>query len=214
MNKDDVIKVIDRVNKGISDRDSLDDKKSELDVLIKEPKVIEYLNLLKEFDRIEREIESYRNIYGQINDSLDKRIVSEFGGCCSSDKCQHDFWFYVDSCYKESVYLGRTCWYKEHYEFSESLDDDRLTFLCNRYRCLECRKEIEVVDWENFEDENFVFKKYGFLNFLDYRNEYFKFLYKGYSLSEIEKFLTEMFIKKEAGQVLGKRKVRTKLADK
>ena len=45
VNKDDVIKAIDRVNKGISDRDSLDDKKSELDVLIKEPKVIEYLNL-------------------------------------------------------------------------------------------------------------------------------------------------------------------------
>ena len=214
MNKEDIEKAVYMVNKGLNDRNSLNDKKQELEILLKEPKVIEYLNLLKEIDKIESDIESYRNIYGKIDDSLDKRIVSEFRVCCSSDKCQHDFWFYVDSCYNESVYLGRMCWNKEHYEFSESIDTPKLKFLYNRYRCLECRKEIEVVDWKEFEEENFVFKKYGLLNFLYYRNEYFKFLYHGYDISEIEEFLTEMFLEKDKGQVLGRRKVRTKLTDK
>ena len=214
MDREDIEKAIYRVNKRISDREALGDKRKKLEILLKEPKVIEYLNLLKEIDMIESDLESYRNIYGKIDDSLDKRIVSEFRVCCSSHKCQHDFWFYIDSCYDESVYLGRMCWNKEHYEFSESIDSSKLKFLYNRYRCLECGKELEVADWKEFEEENFVFKKYGLLSCQDYKKEYFKFLYHGYSISEIEEFLTEMFLEKEKGQVLGRRKVRTKLNDK
>jgi len=215
MNQQDIEKAIYKVNKGISDKRSLGEKREKLDILIKDPKVIEYLDLLDEINRIERNVESYRSVVdGKLYDSLDERIVRAFRFGSGKD-CQHDFWIYRHSYYENYAdWCHRWCEEGVHREYSENVDSSRLKFLHNKYICLECEKEIEVVDWKKFEEENFVFKKYGHVNSDYYRDEYFKLLYKGYSLSEIEEFLTKMFIKKEEGQVLGKRKVRIKLADK
>lgn len=188
--------IIDIIQNKIKEKESLDDKYKKLNKLTKNPFVIRYLQLLKDINRIEEEVEGFKNpINGKIEDSLDKRIERAFRCSVSSYSCDHRVWFYAGSYYRYTNYK-----YEEDYSMkdSENLSDALYDFSYNVYWCLECNKKIKIsrFDWKNFEKKYIVLKKQP-VNLSEiesyYIPLYYHLLYHNYDFTDAEQIVIDEF---------------------
>ena len=186
-------RVIEKINKGISDRDSLGSKYELLEEMKKNPEVIKYLEMVAEIERIKKEeIERYRSIVsGSVNDSLEERINREFR--CLFGVCSHNIWVYEGSYYKYINHKNETDFYRD---FGENCGNSINPFSYNQYTCLECNKKLIVEDYEKFEREHIVLKnpnRKKYINIDYYRGIYYQMLYYNYDLKEAEDLIIKEF---------------------
>lgn len=100
-----------------------------------------YQELLKEqqfFDNSEKKIIDLEFIWA-LEENADKKIA-----------CNHEIWLY-----NKSYYISIGQW-GENYLPCEN--EYHKKFAYNSYICLECGKEIQVIDWKNFEQTHDVLK--------------------------------------------------------
>lgn len=183
-----------------------------LNKLSKNPFVVKYLHLLKDINRIEQDVQKYKNpINGKMDDSIDKRIERVFGYSVNSYSCDHRVWFYAGSYYRYTNFK-----YEEDYimKDSEDLDDSIYVFMYNIYWCLECNKKIKISssDWKNFEKRHTVLKKQP-VNLGDiayyYKPLYYHLLYHNYDFSDAEQIIIDEYNsnnEKNIKNVLSRRK--------
>lgn len=212
MKEEERKEIINKIQTEIKEKESLESMYKRLNKLTKNPFVSKYLQLLKEINRIEENIQSYRNVIsGKIDDSLDKRIERLFNCYISSQSCDHKVWFYAGSYYRYTNYK-----YEEDYTMkdSEHLSDSLYTFSYNEYWCLECNQKIKISnsDWKKFEDTHIVLKKQP-VNLGDiayyYKPLYYHLLYHNYDFSDAEQIIIDEYNsnnEKNIKNVLSRRK--------
>jgi len=204
--------IINRIQREIKEKESLDSMYKRLNKLTKNPFVVKYLKLLNDINEIEKDIERYKNpINGKIEDSLDKRIERNFRCSVSSHSCDHKVWFYAGSYYRYTNFK-----YEEDYimKDSEDLSDSLYDFSYNVYWCLECNKEKKIsrFDWKNFEKTHTVLKKQP-VNLAEienyYKPLYYHLLYHNYDFSDAERIVIDEYNsgnEKDIKNVLSRRK--------
>lgn len=160
------------VSKQINEKNSLSEKRSQLEELKKDPTVVKYLNLLEEIHSIQRKYKFY---------NTDEKIIERvFSSIIKEDfKCHHEIWLYAGSCY---LSIDFRC---EHDHLLTYLDENlpvkkgEFEFEYNRYICLECGEKVETKDWQNFEKSHFVLKNQNeHINIKDYISLYYQTLYE------------------------------------
>jgi len=186
------------IAKKINQKKSLPAKRSELEELKKDPAVVKYLNLLDEIIKIEGMYKIY---------NTDEKIIEHvFSSLINEDyKCHHEIWLY-DGSYYLSI---DDC--SEHNYLIEKFDENLPTvkgdfeFKYNRYICLECGKQVEIKDWENFEKNRFVLKNQnGDICIDDYISLYYQTLYNKSVKEAQETVKTAFEIEKAKSKTLKK----------
>lgn len=133
--------------------------RSELEKLKKDDKVKRYLELTKEIDGMGN--------YHRLTDE----IVCETSFSSTireSNSCKHTIWVYLGSYYNMDDY-------ERSYDVKVNNESDP-RFEYNIYFCPECNNTFITSDYKKFESENFVLKRYGFINQYKIREYYFKLL--------------------------------------
>lgn len=184
-------KVIEKINKGISDRDSLGSKYELLEEMKKNPEVIKYLDLVDDIKRINDELDFYKRIYGVKGGSLENRIDWEFS--LERGSCSHNIWVYAGSFYKYINHKNETDFYRD---FGENYGNCINPFSYNQYTCLECNKKLIVEDYEEFERKHIVLKNPNRRNYIDidyYRGLYYQMLYYNYDFKEALELIINEF---------------------
>ena len=144
---------VEQISKEIKEKESLQLKYQALESLKKEPKVIEYFELMKEIEEIETKYEHCKTNEKIIEYVFRRLMNDEF-------KCHHEIWLYLGS-----YYLSIDTFTHEHDHLIRKYDENLSTtkgdfeFRYNSYICLECGKKIETEDWKKFEKDNYVLKK-------------------------------------------------------
>lgn len=197
MNELERIKIVDKINDGIKNKEILNFKREELEKLSKHPIILQYLQLIQDIKLIENDLRYYRNVIdGSMNDSLPERIKKEFS--CSTFSCDHTIWLYDGSYYLLKDFRHEHDDYcKEYSETNAENKYFNYSFIYNRYVCLECGKKIEIRDWEKFEKTHFVLKnqnKNNPFNVDYYRNFYYQLLYAN-NIEDSQQLLIEEFNK-------------------
>lgn len=137
-----------------------------------------YQELLKEqryFDNSEKKIIDFEFIWA-LEQNDDKERV-----------CNHDIWFY-----NKSYYISIDQWGEKYLPCE---NETHKKFAYNSYICLECGKEIKVIDWQNFEKIHEVLKnqsKKSNRGVHHYRMFYYETLYS-HSVEESKQLLREKF---------------------
>lgn len=182
--------IIDKINKGIEERDSLSAKYEELKKLTENPLVVQYIQLLEDINRIEDDVKSYSDIYGRINDSLDERIQRGFRH--SKYSCNHNVWLYAGSYYKYANCEGEEDYARYN---SENSDNVLFTFSYNKYVCLECGQSVKISasNWESFENTHTVLKMNERIDIEYYQSFYFYLLYLNHSFSDAQQLVIDKF---------------------
>jgi len=180
--------IVSRIKKFMNEEGTLQEKKNELKELMNNPKVKQYLELLKDIKSLEDAHNSF--------DSLDEVIEFEFGYTLRSKTekeilpCTHDIWIYNGSFY----------WYQdplhEHSNFLMCKDENTINFSYNEYVCLECgEKRQEKKDWKSFEERHTVLKNKNCFHTKklgeDYRKLYFQLLFNNKVSIAREKLIEE-----------------------
>ena len=185
--------IINKIQQEIIEKESLSKKYEELKKLSEDPVVEKYLNLLKDINQIESDIERYRNpINGVIDDSLEKRI--KFWFRVYHFNCKHDVWIYSGSYYRYTNFKNE----EDYIRYSrEDLSDNLHVFSYNKYICLECREKVEISksEWKKFEDTHLVLKGNDFTNIEYYQNLYYQLLYDNYTFLDAQQLVIEEFNK-------------------
>lgn len=184
-------RVIEKINKGISDRDSLGSKYELLEEMKKNPEVIKYLEMVAEIKRINDELDFYKRLYSVKGDTLENRIDWEFS--LARESCSHNIWVYGGSYYKYINHKNETDFYRD---FGENCGSSIHPFSYNQYTCLECNKKMIVEDYEKFEREHIVLKNPNRKKYIDidyYRGIYYQMLYYNYDLKEAEDLIVKEF---------------------
>ena len=160
------------IKKFLKEKETLKEKEQYLEVLLKNPVVIEYLDLLKEIEDTKRKHERFTDIeyvirlhfFWAMNKIRDIGI-----------SCNHDIWIYDSSFsfYEDPYYEHDHTWRCENEK-----DKD---FCYNRYVCLECQNAVEAKDWKKFEETHYVLKNkncyHGKRYAEDYCNLYYQLLF-------------------------------------
>lgn len=133
--------------------------RSELEKLKKDPKINRYLELTKE-------IESLGNYHKLTEDTMND--VSFSDTIMENNNCKHAIWIYLGSYYSVDDY-------ERSYDVKVENEND-LRYEYNKYFCPECNEIFITKDYKKFESENFVLKRYGFINQYKIRKYYFKLL--------------------------------------
>lgn len=211
MKEQERLEVIKRILDNIKEKESLREKRIQLQKLFNDPKVKQYFELLENIKNIEEKYEQ-RN---SLDDFIEWEFDKIFG--CARDvhmdvyPCKHDIWIYGGSYHSVWHYkwdddrIYRTLSENSTWKYLES------EFLYNKYICLECHKRVETKDWKNFENSHFVLKNKNKENDLEtsyYLNLYYKLLYEN-NIDNAQKLLIEEFEKdkeKQATKVLENKK--------
>jgi len=204
MNELERIKIINKINTNIKNKESLKEKYKELEELSKNPNVLQYLQLLQNIKEIEHDLQRYHSIIdGSMNDSLTERIKKEFR--CSIFSCDHTIWLYDGSYYLLKDFRHEHDDYcKEYSETDAENKYFNYSFIYNRYVCLECGKKIEIRDWKNFEKHNFVLKNQKDRLGADYyQTLYYQLLYIN-PIEKAQELLIKEFNQSEKRKILSK----------
>lgn len=151
------------------------------------PEVKKYLNLLNEYQNILKEQKFFENSEKKIIDL--EFIWALEDNAESKKKCNHDIWIY-----DKSYYLQIDTWGEK---FVPCENEKHKNFAYNSYICLECGKEIKVIDWKTFENTHDVLKnqsKKTNPGVHHYRMFYYENLYK-HDILESQQILKEKFNK-------------------
>ena len=182
---------IEQIAKDIEERRSLVVKKNELEELKKDPKVAQYLELVKEIEKITQKYKVYKTEKEIIEYGFRRIINTDF-------RCHHEIWLYGGS-----YYLSIDTFRHEHDYWCKKLDENEPTvegefeFRHNKYICLECGKRIETKDWESFEKNHFVLKDQNTnVDVKDYISQYYQYLYTMTSEEAQEKIIQAFNIEK------------------
>lgn len=195
MKEQERLEVIKRIQDNFKEKESLKEKSEQLQKLLNDSKVKEYLNLLENIKIIEEK-------YEQIN-SLEEFIEYEFDKIfgCARDihmdvyPCKHDIWIYEGSYHSvwnfpwDNDHLTKTLSETSSWQYLNSL------FEYNKYICLECHKRVQTKDWQNFENLHFVLKNQNKENNLDasyYLKLYYELLYKN-NIDKAQQMLVDEF---------------------
>ncbi len=151
----------------------------------KNPEVKKYLRLQSKYQEL---------LKGQrYFDNSEKKIIDfEFIWALeqNDDKeraCNHDIWLY-----NKSYYISIDQWGEKYLPCE---NETHKKFAYNSYICLECGKEIKVIDWQNFEKIHEVLKnqsKKSNRGVHHYRMLYYETLYS-HSVEESKQLLREKF---------------------
>jgi len=189
--------VIHRINKDVKDKEALKDMYEELKVLIENPVVRQYLELLKNIESAEKR----QHFFNSVEDMIYLEFVWAFNSRVKAQEiepCTHDIWLYEGSYY----------WYEDplggHDDYHICDNENDKDFAHNCYECLECGKSVYEKDWKRFEDTHFVLKnqnhksKFG-VNY--YRKLYYQLLYNNRVNIAREKVIKEFNRNKEFEKV-------------
>ena len=187
MNELERKKIVEKIKKDLEAKENLCLKKEQLEEMIKNPVVHKYLELNKEIEKTEKYISSYKcSNTGIVMDTVEARINREFSKPHFS--CLHRILFYTGTYYKD-ITSGEVVKFFYDDEKSQSY-----TFLYNEYSCLECREKYEVKDFEKFEKENIVLKRYGEdVNLNYYKSLYYQMLYNNYDFYDAQTAIIDAF---------------------
>lgn len=151
----------------------------------KNPEVKKYLRLQSKYQELLKEQRYF--------DNSEKKIIDfEFIWALeqNDDKeraCNHDIWLY-----NKSYYISIDQWGEKYLPCE---NETHKKFAYNSYICLECGKEIKVIDWQNFEKIHEVLKnqsKKSNRGVHHYRMFYYETLYS-HSVEESKQLLREKF---------------------
>ena len=151
----------------------------------KNPEVKKYLRLQSKYQELLKEQRYF--------DNSEKKIIDfEFIWALeqTDDKeraCNHDIWLY-----NKSYYISIDQWGEKYLPCE---NETHKKFAYNSYICLECGKEIKVIDWQNFEKIHEVLKnqsKKSNRGVHHYRMFYYETLYS-HSVEESKQLLREKF---------------------
>lgn len=202
MKEQERLQVIKRIENNIKEKKSLKEKSEQLQKLLNDPKVKEYLELLENIKIIEEKYEQRNSLEDFIEYEFDKM----FG--CARDihmdvyPCKHDIWIYEGSYHSvwnfpgDNDRLTKTLSETSSWQYLNSL------FEYNKYICLECHKRVETKEWQNFENLHFVLKNQNEEKDLEssyYLKLYYELLYKN-NIDDAQKLLIEEFEKNKVKQ--------------
>ena len=202
MKEQERLQVIKRIENNIKEKKSLKEKSEQLQKLLNDPKVKEYLELLENIKIIEEKYEQRNSLEDYIEYEFDKI----FG--CARDihmdvyPCKHDIWIYEGSYHSvwnfpgDNDRLTKTLSETSSWQYLNSL------FEYNKYICLECHKRVETKEWQNFENLHFVLKNQTEEKDLEssyYLKLYYELLYKN-NIDDAQKLLIEEFEKNKVKQ--------------
>ena len=193
MTEQERLAIVERIKKDLELQSLREKTKIKRKELIQNEKVKEYLETEKIIKKLNKELRLLKNEQQMI----ELEFIWALTGVKKSDifQCNHDIWIYYGS-----YSLGETPWVELEFQvYNEEADD----FSYNKYMCLECRKLIQVEDWQKFEKEEFVLKNRKENNPSKYQNLYYQLLYN-YSVDESQRMVIEEFYK---NKVLTKKKV-------
>ena len=108
-----------------------------------------------------------------------------------NNNCNHDIYVYIGSYRIETDFPNTSC-LREGKLSNESC----VNFTYNKYVCLSCGLIIEVSNWEEFEENNIVFKNYKNINVSKYRQLYFELLFN-HTVEEANELIINEYIKNE-----------------
>lgn len=108
-----------------------------------------------------------------------------------SEECSHSIWIYFGSYYDAKVFSAN----KEISILHQVLNEKSPEFEYNEYYCLECGKIIKVKDYQKFENEHLVLKKYKNyrIDELEKLREYYYGLLTKNNVEETNKRLVKNF---------------------
>ena len=185
--------IINTINKQIQEKEALPTKYEELKKLNTDPKIIKYLELIKEIDKIETELKKYTNSTTKNLDTSTENIINHnFEN--NNNSCEHNIWIYTGSSYS-SKYPNK--YLKDYLEELKHGIYKTYKFSHNEYECLECKKRITIskIDWENFENSHFILKIHDHINIEYYRDLYYQLLYNNYDFEESRQIIIDEFNK-------------------
>ena len=174
--------IIERIKKIQEEQKLLKLKRTKLKILSKHPAVQQYLKLLNDINVKEEQLKSFETLEQIINWEFSKALRFNRNDLTT---CNHDIWIYEGSYYLIKDFLCEHD--KEIKEYSEDVTIEYCDyeFLYNRYICLECGEKIEIKDWEQFENSQFVLKNQNSetdLGIEYYIDKYYQLLYKHNSI--------------------------------
>lgn len=198
--------VIYTIKKFMKEKEDLKEKEEKLNILLKNPIILEYLDLLKDIEDTKKRHERFDNMeyiirlhfFWAINGIKNKGAITP---------CNHDIW----------IYNGSYCFWEdplaEHDHYYRCEDENDKDFCYNKYVCLECEREVEEKDWKRFEETHTVLKnqncnRFSFRWAKDYCNLYYQLLFNNrVSIAReklIEQFNKDCEIDKEKVKVKSK----------
>lgn len=190
--------IVEQINKDIEMKESLPQKEIEMESLLKN-------DFVKRYIQLNREISNAKNCF--LSESNEKIIKLRFiRAMIGTDlysgvkKCSHSIWFYSNSI---KCYADPRC---EHDMYFSCDNEEDPNFEYNVYVCLDCQKQVEVENWKDFENENFVLKNYDDRNISAYLDNYYQLLCE-MSAEEAEATIIRNFnvnLKKSKQKKIGK----------
>ncbi len=186
--------IVDEINRRLADKKTLEFRKQELERLSKDNTVQTFLALQKSIKDTEEEIESHRDVYGNLNDSVEKRINKAFRHGIKKENCNHGLWLYEGAYYEREDSFGDTHYFLKLNYYNSYYKNPKFAF--NRYTCIECGKLIEAKDGESFESIHHVLKDKDQIFRLDYYQDmYYQLLYLGWTSEEAFEEIQKEFLR-------------------
>lgn len=175
MTEEDRLFYVEKITQIIEKQESLNKKNNQIKELETDEKVKEYIDLKKETERLNKELQVYD---GSKEEVIQQTFLS------GSQHCEHELCELLGSFFAKTVFDGR----KRIFNFRcDNEYDERFEF--NYYRCIECGEDIKTNDWKKFESEHLVLNRPDYVH-LAY--EYRQLLFEN-TVEETKKILVNKY---------------------
>jgi len=189
MTEQERLVIVDKIDEDIKLVELLEQQKEKLKQLEENKIIKEYLALLNQVSILSdktKEFKSKEDIANlEFSSVLDEEVRRK-----EISHCNHDIWMYYGS---YGMLFNKISCIPCFIDLSIERDND---FYFNKYICLECGKEIQVNDWEEFENNHIILKNYdnthNLEKYLKYRQQYYELLYN-YSVNEANDMMVKQF---------------------